>query len=240
LHYKQLYEENMNNISLNLAPENPDAIANRLINKMEFRDGLQEIAIGLFILIYAALSGLQAEFKLSWSFSSATPWTMMVIFPVLGFAMQWAIKKVRKRFLAGKTGYVELKPVNRKQVGIRLGFVLARSCVIGVVATLAMCAVVVATVKGGGVAHWSLFAPAGWGLAGIGIVGGAFMVFRVRLLRYAIGGAVMAALGILLAFSRVSFAVGSTILYGFPGLLALTSGSIVFFLFLRQPPESDK
>jgi hypothetical protein len=61
------------------------------------------------------------------------------------------------------------------------------------------------------------------------------MVFRVRLLRYAIGGVIMAVMGILLAFNRVSLPVGLTTLYGFAGLLALLSGCVVFLLFLRQP-----
>ena len=43
----------MNDISQNIANESPDAIANRLINKAEYRDGLQEIAIGIMILSLA-------------------------------------------------------------------------------------------------------------------------------------------------------------------------------------------
>jgi hypothetical protein len=87
------------------------------------------------------------------------------------------------------------------------------------------------------VANWGYFPPAGWVFVGTGIFGGALMVFRIRLLRYRIGGAIMAAIGILLAFSRVSLNLGLTILYCFAGFLALISGSVVFFLFLRQPAE---
>jgi hypothetical protein len=47
----------------------------------------------------------------------------------------------------------------------------------------------------------------------------------------------LAALGILLAFRGVSLDVGLTILYGFAGLLALISGTVVFILILRQPVE---
>jgi len=87
---------------------------------------------------------------------------------------------------------------------------------------------------------WGLFPPAGWVFIGMGIFGAAIMIFRVRLLRYEIGGVILAALGILLAFSRVSLNVGLTILYSFASLFALISGSVVFFLVLRQPSESGE
>ncbi|MGP8175243.1 MAG: hypothetical protein ACLP7O_11950 [Terracidiphilus sp.] len=222
----------MNDISHNIVNENPDAIANRLINKAEYRDGLQEIVIGLISLTFAGMAGLPAVFKGSFG-SMASLWGMMLLMSIIGFGSQWAIKKMRKRFLIGKVGYVKLKPVNRKRLGIRLGIILGLSFVIAALAAFAMVKVAIATHKS--VAHWGLFPPAGWALVGTGIFAGAIMVFRVRLLRYVIGGVIMVAMGILLAFSRVSINLGLTILYGFAGLLALISGSVVFFLFLRQP-----
>jgi hypothetical protein len=77
-------------------------------------------------------------------------------------------------------------------------------------------------------------------LAEFGIIGGALMVFRGHLPRYLIGGVIIAAVGILLAFSRVSFNVGFMILGGIAGLLPVVSGSVVFFLFLRQPAGTDE
>jgi len=225
----------MNKISRNIAHENPETIANQLLNKMEYRDGLQEIAIGVLILLYAGLAGLQAVLSGSngmW----ALLWGCLLLMP-MGFVSQWSIKKVRQRFMAGKVGYVKLKPINRKRLTVRIGIILGSTFVISALAALVIAKAVVATFKGGGVAHWGLFSPTGWGLVGLGIFGSVFMVFRIRLLRYAIGGVCMAALSILLAFSRVSFPVGSAILYAFPGLLALVSGSILFFLVLRQPVE---
>ena len=88
--------------------------------------------------------------------------------------------------------------------------------------------------------QWGLFQPAGWGVVGTGILGGATMIFRVRVLRYLIGGVMMTALGILLAFIRVPLDVGLTILYSFAGLLALVSGCVVFFHVLLQPVETGE
>jgi hypothetical protein len=226
----------MNEITNNIVNKNPDAIANRLMEKAEYRDGLQEIAIGLMILMFAGMTGLPMVFKGPFS-SMASLSGICLLLVIMGFGSQWAIKKVRKRFLAGKMGYVKLKPVNRKRLGIRLGIIVGLAFIIAALATFVMFKVVIANHKGGASAHWSLFPPANWLLVGTGLLGGAIMVFRVRSPRYVIGGVIMAALSILLAFSKVSPNVGLTILCGFAGLLALISGSVVFFLVLRQPVE---
>jgi hypothetical protein len=228
----------MNDISHHIANENPDAIANRLINKVEYRDGLQEISIGLMILVYAGLCGMAAVFKGTLGFRVFL-WGNLVMLTV-GLGSQWAIKKVRKRFLIGKMGYVKLKPINRKGAAVRLGITFGLSCLIGALVAIAMVKVAIAIHKGGGAAMWGFFPPAGWAFIGMGIFGGALMIFRVRLLRYEIGGVSMMALGVLLAFSRVSLPIGTTILFSFAGLLALISGIVVFFLVLRQPAESGE
>jgi hypothetical protein len=229
----------MNDISHNIANKNPDVIANRLMERAEYRDGLQEIVIGLIILTFAGMTGLPAVFKGPFS-SNASFWGIILLMQIIGFGSQWAIKKVRKRFLIGKTGYVKLKPVNPKQVGKRLGITIGLAFVIAAPTAFAMFKVVIAIHRGGGVAHWGLFPPAGWVFVGMGTFGGALMFFRVRLLRYEIGGITMVAIGILLALSRVSLNAGLTILYCFAGLLALISGSVVFLHFLRQPAESGE
>jgi len=99
---------------------------------------------------------------------------------------------------------------------------------------------VIASRNGGGVPHCGFFTPAGWVFVGMGIFGGAIMIFLVRLTRYLIGGVIMVALGILLALRGISLNEGVTILFGFAGLLALISGSVIFFLILRQPAESGE
>jgi hypothetical protein len=137
-------------------------------------------------------------------------------------------------------GYVKLKLVNRKKVGIRLSIIIGLAFVVAAVVTVAAYKIMFATLRGGGVARCGFFTPAGWAFVGTGIFGAAIMIFRVRLLRYLIGGFVMTALSILLAFGSVSLNVGLTILYGFAGLLALVSGSVVFILILRQPVEPSE
>jgi hypothetical protein len=50
----------------------------------------------------------------------------------------------------------------------------------------------------------------------------------------------MAVVGICLGFSRVSFAMGSLILYGSMGTLSLVSGCVVLLHFVRmQDEEAD-
>jgi hypothetical protein len=230
----------MNEISHKIDNENPDAIANRLMEKAEFHDGLWEIALGLIMLIVAGTTGLPMVFKGSFG-SIASYGGMILLMSFFGFGGgQWAIKKVRKRYLIGKVGYVKLKPVNRKRLGIRLGITAGLAFVVAAVATVAAYKIMIATIRGGGVVHWGLFTPAGWAFVGTGILGAAIMVFRVRSFRYLIGGVIMTALSILLASRGVSLNIGLTILYGFAGLFALISGSIVFFLILRQPAQEGE
>jgi hypothetical protein len=226
----------MNEVSNNIVNKNPDAIANRLMEKAEYSDGLQEIVIGLMILMFAGMTGLPMVFKGPFSSMASLSGICLLLF-TMGFRSQWAIKKVRKRFLAGKMGYVKRKPVNRKRLGIRLGIIVGLAFVVAALFSFVAVKIVAATTRGGGMVHWGLFTPAGWAIVGTGIFFGALMVFRVRVPRYVIGGVIMMALSILLAVSGVSLNVGLTILYGFAGLLALISGSVVFFLVLRQPVE---
>jgi hypothetical protein len=213
--------------------ENPDAIANRLINRAEYRDGLQEMAIGVMILTFAGLMFAPVVFK-SFIYKSFF-WGGLLLIPI-GYGLQWAIKKVRKQYLIGKVGYVKLKPVNRKRVGITLVRAVGLAFVVAGIVTFVGVKAVIATHSGG--ANWGLFPPLNWLIVGTGIFGGAMMVFRVRLLRYVVGGVIMAAMGVLLAFSGVSLNVGLAILYGFAGLLPFISGCIVFLLFIRQHDEA--
>jgi len=230
----------MSEILNNIVNENPDAIAKRLMQKVEFRDGLQEIMIGISILMFAVWNGLVIAFQHGFlAHKGVISYFMLVMMP-LPVLMGLMIKKVRQRFLIDKVGYVKLKPVNRKQLGIRQGITMGLAFIVAALAMFVTLKMVIASRNGGGVPHWGLFTPAGWVFVGNGIVGGAIMIFRVRLTRYLIGGVMMVALGILLALNGVSLNVGITILYGFAGLLALISGSVVFFLILRQPAESGE
>jgi len=229
----------MNEISQHMVKESPEKIANRLMEKAEFSDGLQEIAIGVLVLTFAGMTGLPLVFQGRFS-SVVSFWGVMLFVLLQGIGSQWAIKKVRKRFLAGKMGYVKLKPAGRMRRGMRLGILIGISFVVAALFSFVAVKVVIATMKGEGMGQWGLFQPAGWGVVGTGILGGATMIFRVRVLRYLIGGVMMTALGILLAFIRVPLDVGLTILYSFAGLLALVSGCVVFFHVLLQPVETGE
>ena len=136
----------MKDISHKIADETPDAIANRLINKAEYRDGLQEIAVGVLILTFVPL--LLVIFK--GTFVSVESVSVMILPVVMVFVSQWAIKNVRRRFLIEREGYVQLKPVNGKRVAITFGRGLIRAFVVGVVTMFAGVAVTVAIHRGWG------------------------------------------------------------------------------------------
>jgi hypothetical protein len=214
-----------------LLEENPDAIANRLMQKAHNRDGLPEIASGLTFLTAAALMWLQVVFHPGSFGFEASSWSFILLGPVVGFGSPWAIKKVRRRFLIERVGYVELKPVNRERtaVVIAIAFVVA-----AVTAVAVMFAVEAAPPHA---PYRGSFLSSSWMLAGTGILGGVLAASSGRSLRYYSVGVLLAAIGIFLAFSRVSLQMGLTILFGSIGLLSLISGSIVLLLFLRQPTE---
>ena len=197
--------------------ENPDLIARRLLLKAHNRDGLPEIAIGLCLLTAAFSMWLQVAFPPGSLPYREAALVLGILVPALGLGSMWAIKRVRQRFLVEQEGYVKLKPVNwrfRAMVG-------AFAFVAAIAMTLAI--------------YRSALPPASWILAGTGIGGGVLSVYAGRLPRYVAGGTVMAVIGVLLAFSRVSLGVGSMILYGSMGILSLVSGCVVLWLFLRRP-----
>ena len=212
----------MHDLPSRLLQEHPEKIANRLMQKAHNRDGLPEIAVGLCFLETAFTMWLQVAFQYGSLPYRLDPLGLMVGVPVLGLGSPWAIRKVRRRFLIEKEGYVKFKPVHRKQSAI--------------VAAVAVVTAVLAVI----VAYKGAFPPSSYILAGTGIGGGLLAALSGRLPRYVIGGVVMALTGILLALSRVSLGVGYTILYGFMGLLSLVSGCVVLLLFLRQPVESGE
>ncbi len=212
----------MNNTSSRLLEESPDAIASRLMQRAHTRDGLPEIAIGIVFLTVAATMWMQVVFHPGSMGYTAGFWSFALLVPAMILGSQWAIKRVRRRFLIEKVGYVQLKPVNRKRSGIAIGIAF----VVAAVAAFA-------ALKGS-------FPPASFVLAGTGIGGGLLAALSGRIPRFVIGGVVMAATGILVAFSRVSLGLGFTILYGLMGALSLVSGLTVFLLFMREPTESGE
>ncbi len=197
----------------------PDAAARRLIHTAHHRDGLPEIAIGTILLTTAFIIWLQIAYPPgSLAYRSSSWGMMLLIVPMIG-GSQWAIKWTRRRFLMAKVGYVEPKPAPRRPL------ILATCIAFAAAAAMA----------------WAVYRralpPGPSMVAGTGIAGGLLAVYAGRLPRYIVGGVLMAALGICLGLTRVSFEKGSMILYGAMGLLSLLSGCVVLLHFLRMADE---
>src|SRR5271165_3902094 len=100
--------------------QGPDEIASRLMQKAQNRDGLPEIAAGLILLTFAGLFGLQVVFPPGspvYKASNSGVFALMFLMLIPIYGSQWAIRKLRARFLIGKVGYVKMKALNRGQLG---------------------------------------------------------------------------------------------------------------------------
>jgi hypothetical protein len=212
----------MSNISHSIANQNPDVIANRLLQTAHNRDGLPEMTIGFTFLLVAATTWLQTAFHPGSLGYTAAVLAEALLVPALILISQWAIKKLRRNFLVEKVGFVELKPVNRKRFAVLFAIVF-----------VAAISVALAAVAGAVFLKW--IPPTGWVLAVSGIGGGLLAAIAGRSSRFIAGGAAMAATGIALAFTNVSLQTGFTILYGSIGLLSLVSGIVVFLLLISKP-----
>lgn len=193
----------------------PDAIARRLMQRAHNRDGLPEIAAGIGFLIAAGLMYAQVALpRESIGFKVAVLAFAFLLLP-LYFGSLWALKWVRRRYLIGRVGYVQGKPIGRKRIAFGIaGAALIALLLFGVVPRLSQ--------------------PDRWLLAGTGLFGGALMAWCGRLLRFVVGGLVMAA-GVCVAFAGVSLEIGFAMLFGFQGLATVLSGGVVFLRFIRQP-----
>ncbi len=201
---------------------NPDAAVRQLMQKAQIQDGLPEIAIGFILLVLAGLMWLQVVFRPGSFWNLVTPLGMIfVVSPMIG-AAPWIIRKLRRRYLIERVGYVEPKPTNRKRLAVVLGLAFVVAVAVAYVVSRAK------------------LPSASWMLAETGIVFGALSAYAGRLTRLMMVGAIMAATGIVLAFSKVSLEVGFAILYGLPGLLSLISGCVVLVLFLRNRDEAGE
>ena len=211
----------MSDSSFQLNNETPDAMAKRLLQKAHNRDGLPEIVVGVFFLAVSALIALQVVYPQGSTVYKASTLGFVLLCIAVPLSLQWVIKKLRERFLTTKVGYVKLKPVSKKLRGATFGlaFVVAVAAVFAVRRGI------------------EIFPPDSLLLAGTGIFGGAIAAFAGRLPRFVIGGVLLAATGILLAFSGVSLNMGLSILFGFEGILSLVSGCVVFSILMRKPTE---
>src|ERR1035437_1966090 len=176
----------------------PRAMAQHLIQRAHARDGLPEIAMGLPFLLISGLCYAQVMLPhQSIGFKAAVLASAFLI-PLLCFGLPWALKRVRERYLIKRLGYVQYKPIGGKQIGIGIVF-----------------AILMAVALFGVVTHASR--PDGWLLAGTGLLGGALTAWGGRLPRFVIGGVLVAATALIVAFSGVSLEVGFVILFGFQG-----------------------
>ena len=201
---------------------NPDAAARNLMQKAHNQDGLPEIAIGVTFLITAGLIWTDVVFPPTSLGYKAASLAFGLALPILIFGSQWVIKRLRRRYLMERVGFVELKPLNRKRLAVILGFAFA----VGTAVALA--------------AWKDAVPPASWFVAGIGIFGGALAAIAGKIPRFFIGGGIMAVVGILVGLSRVSLGTGQAILYGIMGLLSLVSGVVVLLLFIRKRDEGGE
>jgi len=201
--------------------DDPNVLAQRLIQKAHNQDGLPEIVMGITWLLISGL--IYAQFALphgSIGFKIAVL-TLAIFGPALILGTPAALKWVRRRYFIERVGYVQHKPAGRKQIGFGiLGVVLVAGVLFGVVPRLSR--------------------PDGWLLAGTGVFGGAIVALGGRLPRFLVNGALMAATGMILACSGVSLDRGFAILYGFEGVVCLVSGGVVCRRFMRQPLETGE
>jgi hypothetical protein len=189
----------------------PKAIGRQLLQQAHLRDGLAEIWMGAFFLLASGFIYARLALPRESTGFRVVALVSAFLLPLLAFSAKWVLKKVRTRYLIERWGFAEYKLINWKRIG--LGILVA-----------ALMAVV-------------LFGVDSWRLAGMGLVGGAFVAWTGRLLRFVIEGAAMATTGLVVAFSGVSPDVGFAIVFGVQGLITLASGCVVFLRFIRQPIE---
>ncbi|MFZ0301487.1 MAG: hypothetical protein WAL75_02330 [Terracidiphilus sp.] len=204
------------------AMDDPDRLAGRLIQRAWNRDGLPEIAIGLFFLLLSADFAAQLLLEKKWPVIRTTPVATFLIFP-LTFLMPYAVKWARNRYLIKRTGYVEVKaPTVTGRVRMA-----AIATIIAIVAVIA----VVAAIQG--------LAPLSsrWILAGAGVFCGVLLPISGRELRFVFSGASIAVTGILLRIYDAGFGIGWMILYGVGGAITVVSGTVVLLRFLSHSRE---
>lgn len=205
------------------AMEDPDRLAGRLIQRAWNRDGLPEIAIGLFFLFMSAVFAGQHLLEKRWPAFGAMPVVIVLIFP-LSYMMPHAVKWERKRYLIERAGYVEAKPPTVKG---RVQIVL----IAAIIAIVAVLAVVIAIRN---------LAPLSsrWIVAGAGVFCGVLLPVCGREFRFALSGAAIAGTGILLGIYDADFGMGWMILYGVGGAITVISGTVVLLRFLRETQEA--
>jgi hypothetical protein len=202
------------------AMEDPDRLARRLIQKAHNRDGVPEIAIGLFFLSVSALFAAQHLLEKEWPAFHATP---VAILPLI-FLVQRSVKWARNRWLIERTGYVEMKPpsLKRRMLAASIGMVVA----------------VIAGAAGAAAVRAHISNTSQWVLIGSGVLGGILFPVCGRALRFVLNGAVVAVTGILLGLYNAGYDTGWVVFYGVAGAITVISGTVVLIRYLKQAPEA--
>ena len=116
----------------------PNAVARRLMQKAHTRDGLPEIAVGLIFLLASGLLYAQAVLPRESSGFKSAVLAFSLLLPFLILGSPWALKWVRRRYMIERVGYVQHKPIRRRQIGFGiLVAVLMAVALFGVVPRLA-------------------------------------------------------------------------------------------------------
>ena len=205
------------------AMEDPDRLAGRLMQRAWNRDGLPEIAIGLFFLVLSGAFAAQHQLEREWPVFLRIPLAPLLIIPLI-FMPSWAVKKIRARYLIERTGYVEMRPLSRKK-RMRMALMAA---IVGAIAVAAVAA-----------AAWAhISSTSQWVLIGTGVLGGVLFPICGRAWRFVLLGAVFAATGILLGMKDVGYGKGWVVLYGVAGAITVISGTVALIRYLRQTPEA--
>ncbi len=202
-------------------PTDPDVLAKHLLQAAHTRDGLPEMVVGTSLLLFSGLMCTAVVLPQGSLVSKAAAVSLSLCIPLLTFGAPSLLRRVRRRYLIGKVGYVEFKSPGRKQIAFGIALAaLVMAALFGIVPHLAQ--------------------PDSWLLAGTGLFGGALAAWCGRLARFLVVGVVMAAAGVLIALSGVALEAGFVLLFGFQGLVTLVSGVIVFLRFIRQPIETSE
>lgn len=204
------------NLSIPAAETNPSAVAMRLMQQAQNRDGLPEIFVGIGLLIGSGMSwsDLLPPHSLERQITLCTSTLgVMVCCLFAGRLLKW----LRNRYLIEKVGYVQLRTDRRKT---SLAVVVA----IAVAAVVALAALATHSAE-----------PTKLLIALCGLMMGVFQFIVGRTTRFIVNGAITFIAGLALTWSSLSFALSFAIFFDFVGTLELITGSVVLLRFLRQP-----
>lgn len=193
-----------------------------------FEDGIQETTFGavLWLLGLYFLARHLAPEKSAWSF--ALDVGLLPLFILGGWAMNRAIRSLKRKITYPRAGYVSYrKPDRRKRAG--------RAFVIGAAAgTLGALAALLLSAKPAGFA----WLPAGTGLALALVL--VILGVRTGMARLAPPALIIAAGGCAIAFLGWEEMAGLAGLYGISGTALVLSGGLACRRFIRKHPLPDE